>query len=237
MPASKTVAFIFARGGSKGVPRKNLREVGGRSLLARSIDVARQVPRISRVILSTDDPEIAEAGRRFGAEVPFLRPPELATDAAPERLSWRHAVQWVRDHDGPEALDTFISLPVTAPLRKVEDVKRCLDVFGAPPACDIVITMTRARSNPYFNMVRMTAEGLVTLAIADGAKPVRRQDAPKVFDMTCVAYVTTPDHIMTSDGVFDGRVKGVEVDEISAIDIDTEFDLKLAEMFAREYGL
>lgn len=236
MSASKIVAFIFARGGSKGVPRKNC-EIGGRSLLARSIDVARQVPSISRVILSTDDPEIAAVGRRLGAEVPFLRPSDLATDAAPERLSWRHAVQWVRDHYGPDSFETFVSLPVTAPLRKTEDVERCLDAFKAPPACDIVITMTRARSNPYFNMVRMTADGLVTLAITDGAKPVRRQDAPKVFDMTCVAYVTTPNHIMTTDGLFDGRVKGVEVDEISAIDIDTEFDLKLAEMFAREYGL
>ena len=237
MSASTTIAFIFARGGSKGVPRKTLREVGGRSLLARSIDVARQVPRISRIILSTDDPEIAEVGRRFGAEVPFLRPPELATDTSPERLSWRHAVQWVRNHDGPKAFDTFVSLPVTAPLRKAEDVERCLNAFKTLPACDIVITMTRARSNPYFNMVRMTSEGLVTLAITDGTKPVRRQDAPKILDMTCVAYVTTPDHIMTSDGVFDGRVKGVEVDEISAIDIDTEFDLRLAEMFARERGI
>lgn len=230
----KTIAFIFARGGSKGVPRKNLRSVNGVPLLQRAIDVARQIPQISHVILSTDDPEIAASGKRFGANVPFLRPADLAADTSPERLAWRHAVQWVRDHDGP--FDRFVSLPVTAPLRKADDVQRCLDAFTAPPDCDMVVTITEASSNPYFNMVRPTPDGLVQIALQDGGKPMRRQDAPHLKDLTCVAYVTTPDHIMAADGVFDGRVKGVEVDKISAIDIDTEFDLKLAEMFARETG-
>lgn len=230
----KIVAFIFARGGSKGVPRKNLREVGGRPLLARSIEVAQRVPRISRIILSTDDPEMAEAGRRFGAEVPFMRPAALASDQAREWDAWRHAVNWVREHDGPDAIDIFISLPATAPLRKPSDIERCLDAYLEPPQADMVITMTEARRNPYFNMLRPTPDGLVTLAATDSAKPFRRQDAPKVYDMACVAYVTSPEHIFRSEGVFDGRIKGLEVDGVSAIDIDTEFDLKLADMLARE---
>lgn len=237
MVSLKTIAFIFARGGSKGVHRKNLREIGGRSLLARSIDVARQVPRISRVIISTDDLEIAEAGKRLGAEVPFMRPQHLATDTAPERLAWRHAVQWVRENEGPDAIDVFLSLPVTAPLRRASDVERCLDALQSSPDCDIVVTTTAARRNPYFNMVRETPEGLLTLAINDAGKPVRRQDAPTILDLTCVAYVTTPGHIMSKDSIFDGRVKGVQVDEVSAIDIDTEFDLTIAEMFARNRDL
>jgi CMP-N-acetylneuraminic acid synthetase len=237
MPSLKTIAFIFARGGSKGVHRKNLREVAGRSLLARSIDIAHQIPRISRIIISTDDFEIAEAGRRLGAEVPFMRPEHLATDTAPERLAWRHAVQWVRENDGPNAIDVFLSLPTTAPLRRASDVERCLDALRSPPDCDIVVTTTSARRNPYFNMVRETPEGLVTLAIHDAGKPVRRQDAPTILDLTCVAYVTTPDHILSKDSIFDGRVKGVQVDEVSAIDIDTEFDLSIAETFARERNL
>ena len=206
-------------------------------MLARSIGVARQVPRISRIILSTDDSEIAEVGRLLGAEVPFMRPSQLASDTAPERLAWRHAIQWVRDHDGPDALDVFVSLPVTAPLRKAADVERCLDALQSPPDCDIVVTTTLARSNPYFNMVRETPDGLLTLAISDGGKPVRRQDAPKILDLTCVAYVTTPEHIMAKDTIFDGKVKGVQVDDVSAIDIDTEFDLNIANMFARERNL
>lgn len=234
MTQPRTIAFIFARGGSKGVPRKNLRSIGEKPLLQRSILVAQAIPQIERVILSTDDQEIAEAGRSFGAEVPFLRPAELASDTAPERLAWRHAVTWVREHLGPFGI--FVSLPVTAPLRKIEDVQRCLDAFAAPPACDVIVSISESATNPYFNMVRHTPEGLIQIAMSDGGKPVRRQDAPRIMNLTPVAYVTTPDHIMAADGLFDGRVKGVEVDRVSAIDIDEEFDLRLAEQFARETG-
>ncbi len=231
---AKTIAFVFARGGSKGLPHKNLRSIAGVPLLKRTIDVARSVPEISRVILSTDSGQIAEAGRQFGAEVPFMRPSRLAADTSPERLAWRHAIKWLRDHEGEDAIDVFVSLPVTAPLRLARDVQRCLDAFHEPPCCDMVVTITEPSSNPYFNMVKFRPDGFLQIAATEGKKPARRQDAPKVKDLSCVAYVTTPDHIMKTDSVFDGRVKGVEVDRISAIDIDTEFDLKLAELFAHE---
>src|SRR5690349_10660690 len=118
------IAFIFARGGSKGIPRKNLRTLGGRPLLAWSIETAAACPEIDRVIVSTDDAEIAEVGRAHGAETPFMRPADLATDTSPEWLSWQHAIRTVRSQSGP--FDLFVSVPTTSPLRRPEDISAAI---------------------------------------------------------------------------------------------------------------
>jgi len=222
------VAFVFARGGSKGLPGKNLRPLGGKPLVARAIEVARASARIDRVVLSTDDARIAEVGRAHGAEVPFLRPAELADDAAPEWLAWRHALDALEAMPGARPVDVFVSLSPTAPLRAVADVDRCIDTFLADD-CDIVITVTPARRNPSFNMVVLEADGGAALA-AQPKQPIhRRQSAPEVFDMTTVAYVARPDFVRTADNIFDGRVRAVVVPPERAVDIDTELDLRFAE--------
>ena len=120
------VGFIFARGGSKGLPGKNIRPFCGKPLIAWSIDHARAVSRIDRVIVSTDSHEIAEVALAAGAEVPFIRPAELAQDNSSEWLAWRHALNFVRQTDGalPEVM---VSIPTTAPLRVPDDIKRCVD--------------------------------------------------------------------------------------------------------------
>lgn len=226
------IAFIFARGGSKGVARKNVRPVGGVPLIGRAVRAALAVPRISRVIVSTDDAEIANVGRTFGAEVPFMRPAELATDQASELDAWRHAISWLRAKNDSDAIDVFVSLPATAPLRTPSDIERCIDALAQPPEADIVVTVTEARRNPYFNMVQIDGAGLARPAIEGPSVPIRRQDAPVLFDMTTVAYVARPNFVMSCQRLFDGRVKAVEVDARSAIDIDTEFDLEVADLLA-----
>lgn len=228
----RIIAFIFARGGSKGVVRKNVRSVGGIPMIGRAIQVAHAVPRITRVVVSTDDPEIADTARRFGAEVPFTRPAELASDKASELDAWRHALSWVRDNDGPDAIDVFLSLPATAPLRTPDDVERAIDALLLSPQTDIVITVTEARRSPYFNMVKIDADGFASLAVSGPDVPVRRQDAPALYDMTTVAYVARPDFVARCERLFDGRVKAIEVDARSAVDIDTEFDLEVADFIA-----
>ena len=110
----KTFAFIFARGGSKGLPGKNLLNLDGMPLLAHSIMIAKDIDKISRIFVSTDSPEIAEVGIRYGAEV-IDRPIELAQDDSPEWMSWLHAINWVEGREG--LFDCFVSLPATAPLR------------------------------------------------------------------------------------------------------------------------
>jgi N-acylneuraminate cytidylyltransferase len=221
--------LVCARGGSKGLPGKNVRPLGGKPLIAWAIESARAVEgnRVERVIVSTDSDEIADAARAAGAEVPFRRPAELARDDSPEWLVWRHALAYLAESDGAPP-DALLVVPPTAPLRSSTDLGKCLDEFARGDA-DVVITVTDAHRNPYFNMVRENADGSVGLVIpADGAVR-RRQDAPPVYDMTTVAYVARPEFVMTKDGLFAGRLRHVHVPVERALDIDTPLDFKIAE--------
>jgi CMP-N-acetylneuraminic acid synthetase len=223
----RAIAFIFARGGSKGLPGKNIRPLAGKPLIAWSIEHARAVPGIARVIVSTDSPEIAATAREYGAEVPFMRPPHLAADDTPEWLAWRHALQFVQAEEG-RLPDAMVSVPATAPLRAPSDIARCLDLFAQGDS-DIVVTMSPAHRSPYFNMVKENADGTVGLIIPPQSAVTRRQDAPAVYDMATVAYVARPAWVLTHNGVFDGRVRAVQVPAARAVDIDTLQDFKLAE--------
>jgi len=222
------VALICARGGSKGLPGKNVRPLGGVPLIAWSIRQAKAVSRIRRVIVSTDSEEISAVARDAGAEVPFMRPAELAQDTSPERAVWRHALEYLKATEGAYP-DVLIVVPATAPLRLPEDLERCLDEFQQGGA-DTVITISEAHRNPYFNMVKTRADGCAELVIppADGSL-TRRQDAPDVYDMTTVAYVTHPEFVMRADTIFSGRVRAVQIPAERAVDIDTLLDFKVAE--------
>lgn len=222
----KTVAFIFARGGSKGLPGKNVLPFCGKPMIAWSIAHAKAVERIERVIVSTDDEAIATVAREHGAETPFLRPAELARDDSPEWLAWRHALIYLHENGGLP--DAMVSVPVTAPLREPTDIERCLDVFETGDA-DVVVTVSEAHRSPYFNMVRQNEDGTVDLIIAPAAKVVRRQDVPAVFDMATVAYVAAPHFVLTREAMFEGRVRAVSVPAERAIDIDTLLDFQIAE--------
>lgn len=214
------IAFIFARGGSKGVPRKNLQMLGDRPLIAHSIRVAQETPGIDRVIVSTDNHEIADVAREWGGEVPFMRPDDLAGDDSSEWLAWQHAIRSV------PPFETFLSIPATSPLRSSRDISAVLETLSAGH-CDVVITTCAAQRSPYFNMVRLES-GYAKIALTPQHPFVRRQDAPKLFDMTTVAYASTPDFILRAGGLFEGRVKAVEVPVERALDIDTQLDLDIA---------
>jgi CMP-N-acetylneuraminic acid synthetase len=228
------VAFIFARGGSKGLPGKNIRSLAGKPLIGWSIEHARAVKRIERVIVSTDSKEIAEVARDFGAEVPFIRPAELASDDSSEWLAWRHALEFLRESEGvlPEAM---LSVPTTAPLRLPIDLENCLDEF-AKGGADMVITVSEAHRNPWFNMVKENQDGTVSLVIAPASGVIRRQDAPAVFDIATVAYVARPQFVMHQLGPFSGSVRAVKVPVERAIDIDTLLDFELAEFLISRRG-
>lgn len=223
----KIVALICARGGSKGLPGKNIRPLASKPLVAWAIDQARAVKRIGRVIVSTDSGDIADVAREFGAEVPFLRPAELAEDNSPEWLVWRHALNFLKESDGAYP-DALIVVPATAPLRAVGDLERCLDEYEKEGA-DMVITVTDAHRSPYFNMVRLQSDGTVGLVIPPEGSISRRQDAPVVYDVTTVAYVAKPEFVMTRVGIFDGRVRHVYIPAERALDIDTLLDFRIAE--------
>ncbi len=220
----KTFCFIFARGGSKGIRKKNIRNLFGKPLIAYSLIMAKDILEIDEVFVSTDSNEIAEVAILYGANI-IKRPANLAEDNSPEWLAWMHAVKWAFEKYGPFA--KFLSLPATAPLRSKEDVKKCLEKFKLKN--DVILTMTEANRNPWFNMVKRNKEGLIELAIQSKEKLFRRQDAPLVYDLTTVAYVLNPNFILENKSIWDGNVHGVYVPKERAIDIDSEYDLKLAE--------
>lgn len=228
----KACGFIFARGGSKGVPRKNVRLLGGVPLIAHAIRVAQACPSLGNVIVSTDDDEIARVAREFGAEVPFMRPDALASDTASEWLAWRHAIDWVNQHRG--LFDAFVSLPTTSPFRSIADVEACIDMLRADPFADMVVTAKRSERSPYFNMVSIKSDGAAELVIQDEKGVSRRQDAPVVYDMTTVAYAARPAFVLKQRGLFDGRVRVVEVPPERALDIDSPFDFRIAEHLAAD---
>jgi N-acylneuraminate cytidylyltransferase len=223
----RIVALICARGGSKGLPGKNIRLLAGRPLIAWAINQARAVKQIGRIIVSTDSEDIARAARDAGAEVPFMRPAELAQDHSPEWLVWRHALTYLKQSEGAYP-DALIVVPATAPLRAVPDLERCLAEYEKGEV-DMVITVTDAHRSPYFNMVRTHDDGSVGLVIPPTSTVVRRQDAPTVYDMTTVAYVAKPEFVMTRNGIFEGKVRSVHVPVERALDIDTPLDFSIAE--------
>jgi CMP-N-acetylneuraminic acid synthetase len=223
----KAIACIFARGGSKGLPGKNIRPLGGKPLIAWSIEHALAVNRIKRVLVSTDSEAIAAVAREYGAEVPFIRPAELAQDNSPEWQAWRHALNYLLETTGalPEIM---VSVPTTAPLRMVLDIENCLNEYEKGDA-DMVITVTEAHRSPYFNMVKTKTDGTVGLVNPPQTTIACRQDAPVVYDMATVCYVANPGFMMTHNAMFEGRVKAVQVPVERAIDIDTLLDFQIAE--------
>lgn len=222
------IGFVFARGGSRGIPRKNLRCLGGKPLIGYSIETAFRSRHIRRVVVSTEDEEIAEVARRFGAETPFMRPPELATDSAPEWLAWQHAVRMMNQESHAEKMDVFVSLPTTAPSRSPRDVDACIDLLASSGA-DAVITVSEARRNPYFNMVELDENQNARIVMSGRTKITRRQDAPRVYDMTTVAYAARPEYILSADNILQGNLRAVVVPPERAVDIDTELDFQFAE--------
>lgn len=226
------VAGIFARGGSKGVPRKNIRLIAGKPLIAYAIEAARQSALIDRVIVSTDDAEIADVARQHGAEVPFMRPDELATDDSPEWLAWQHAIRALHGGDTAPDWDAFVCVPATSPLRTVDDIDACITTLLGSDA-DMTIAVRPAERSPYFNMVTIDDEGYARLVMPPPRGVFRRQDAPAVYDVTTVAYAARPAFVLSATSMFQGRVRAVVVPAERAIDIDTEHDFRVAECLLR----
>lgn len=223
----RTFAFVFARGGSKGLPGKNIKPLAGVPLIAYSVQAAIKHPDIDRVYVSTDSDDIAKVAEHYGATI-IRRPAELATDTASEWKAWKHAIAEVLATGA--SFDKFISLPATSPLRSADDISACLE--SLTDAADVVITVTPSGRSPYFNMVTREPNGEVRIVLGD-KKFTRRQDAPSVYDITTVAYVARPQFILSSNSLFDGTVTSVVVPKERAVDIDDYYDFIFAEALLR----
>ena len=148
----RTFAFIFARGGSKGVPGKNIKEICGKPLIAYPIEIAKEIESIEKIFVSTEDDNIATVAKKFGADI-IPRPINLAQDDSPEWLAWQHAIKWLGERG--DDFEIFISLPTTSPLRNKSDITQCLAFLDEKT--DVVVGVTEAARSPYFNMFNKIA--------------------------------------------------------------------------------
>lgn len=219
------VGLIPARGGSKGVPRKNLRCVAGRPLVALAVTSALACRRLSRVIVSTDDPEIADVAQKAGADVPFLRPARLAQDDTPAVAVARHAVEWLEASG--TTFDAVVILQPTSPLRRAVHIDAAIDRFIETGA-DSVVTVCEAEHNPFW-MQRLEGDRLVPL-LPSGMAAQRRQDLPAVYRLNGAVYVVRRRLLMDDAAIIGPDTRAVVMAQTDSIDIDSDLDLRLAEL-------
>lgn len=222
----RTISTICARGGSVGVPRKNIRDLHGKPLIAWTIEQALAAPSIDAVYVSTEDDEIAAVAAQYGAVVPYRRPPELATSSAAKIPVIRHLVEFLESRG--EQVDRVVDLDPTSPLRTVEDIESAVGLLDAET--DAVITGYPSDKNPYFNMVEEKPDGGYGLVVP--SEVVSRQSAPAVFSMNASIYVW---HRSTLEkGLWDGRTRLYQMPRERSVDIDSELDFKLVDLLMTE---
>jgi CMP-N-acetylneuraminic acid synthetase len=225
---------ICARGGSKGVKDKNIRPLLGKPLIAYTIGQALRWSKARRIIVSTDSARIASIAKKYGATVPFMRPKKLAADDASKLLSVRHALIKC-EKLFKERYDIIVDLDVSSPLRTVRDLDNCLQVF-IKKRPQTLFSVVKAQRNPYFNMVEIKKDGFAKLCKQAPRKIVRRQDAPQVYSMNASIYFFRRDFLLDFKNTlpFSSRSVVYDMDDLSAHDIDSEYDLKFIEFLLKE---
>ncbi len=225
------LGHIGVRAGSKGVPGKNFRMIGGRRLIDWSLDQLLAHPQVDAVVVSTDSPEVYDHAIAKGTLAIGLRPDHLATDTSGKWGVWQHALAAAEALAGP--VEAFLDLDATAPLREAEDIGGALALFRAERP-DMVMSCCEARKNPYFNLVEPDATGALHVSKPLPGGVVARQQAPVVYEHAASTYVVAPDYLRRAASLFEGRVIPFLMPPERCVDIDTEFDFRLVEWLLKE---
>lgn len=215
-----TLAIIPTRGGSKAISQKNIMRLAGKPVIAHTIGEARKARVLDQLIVSTDDYQIAEVAKRYGAEVPFIRPVELATDDSPTILTLQHGVRYLEENEGQKA-DVIVVLQPTSPLRRAEHIDAAVQKL-LDTGADSVVSVCLAKHSPYW-MKRLEGDRVFPSL----------PDAP-VYRLNGAVYVTRRDVLMEQGRVLGEDTRAIVMDWESSIDVDTMLDLKLAELILRE---
>jgi CMP-N-acetylneuraminic acid synthetase len=227
---------ICARGGSTGVPAKNLHELGGIPLVGRAVRDALEWRREADVVVSSDDAAIRAAGERYGAVAPFDRPASLADDDAAKLPVIKHALREMEERR-ELTYDYIIDIDATVPLRQPADIERCFQTVREDPDATNAYTVCPARKNPYFNMVEVNGQGYAQLVAESEVPVVRRQDAPSVYEMNAAVYVFEREFLVATDTVHGPRTRISVMPPERSVDIDTPWDLQLVEfLYSRQEG-
>lgn len=230
------LAVIPARGGSKGIPRKNLVDVAGLPLIAHSIRHARACPAVDRVIVSSEDAEILSVAREYDAETPFVRPAELAADETLDLPVFAHALEWLKEQEGysPELV---MHLRPTAPLRRSDWMFEAIERLRSRPDADSLRSVSFVHQHPY-RMFEQSDDGLLVPLLHDaGPHPylLRRQNLPPVWYYNCVIDITRPTTIFEQNSMTGNRMLAYELPADECFDIDSGRDLEIVRLFAERF--
>lgn len=234
----KNLCTIGARGGSEGLPEKNLKIFCGKPLIVWSIEQALETPEINSVIVSTDSPNIAEVAISAGANVPFLRPENLSSSEVGKFQVWQHVLEYCSKNNNIE-YEYLVDLDCTNPLRDSSDISAAIALYNkrASDGVDAVFSVCPARKNPYFNLVEPNKNGSLRISKETPGNVVRRQDSPLVFEHVASIYVLSPEYLRTANHLLDGNVIGYNIGVEKSLDIDSEFDFQLVEfLFKKNRG-
>lgn len=231
----KTLCVIGARGGSQGLPGKNIKILLGRPLISWTIQQALQTPEIDRVVVSTDSAVIANVARLAGAEVPFIRPDRISGSEVGKFDVWKHALDSCEEYY-EEKYGVYVDLDCTNPLRDCHDISNVINQLkeGIDRGVDAVFTVCDARKNPYFNMVEPDKEGALRMSKTLGPTVIRRQDAPIVYEHVASIYAMMPEYIRTKDHLLSGHAEGYNIGFEKSLDVDSEFDFELVEYLMKK---
>ena len=228
----RTLVIIPARGGSKGIPRKNIKPFDGKPLIYYTIDCARAICQDIDICVSTDDDEIIQVVENYGLKVPFKRPEELATDTAGTYEVLLHALDFY-EKKGVH-YDVVVLLQNTSPFRTPQQVKEALSLYR--DSVDMVVSVKECAANPYYCVFEENQEGFLHICKGEG-DIFRRQDAPKVYEYNGAIYVMKAEVLKTTHmHKMQKRIKYV-MDDLSSFDLDTMWDWKMAEMIKKEKTL
>lgn len=222
--------IIPARGGSKGIPYKNIKLLNGKPLICYSIDIARQYTTDDNICVTTDDKEIISVVEQYGLKVPFVRPAELATDTASSNDVLVHALNFYESQG--RQVDVIILLQPTSPFRKVSFVKEAVELYNED--LDMVVSVKETSANPYYNCFEEDKNGFLSISKSIGHPITRRQDAPKVWEYNGSIYVINPTSLKDNGMQHFTRVKKYPMSELYSVDIDCPFDWKVAELLLNE---
>lgn len=227
---SGTLAVVPARGGSRGVPGKNLFPVGGRPLIAWTLECARRARSIERVVVSTDSPEIASVAERCGVEVPFQRPPELARDDTPGIAPLLHTLRWLEENEG--TLPSWVvCLQPTSPLRTPADVDAAVELAEREGA-DAVVSVSPAPAHPFW-MRRIEEDGRLVDLLPGAPTPARRQELSPTYALNGAIYVARREFLLEHESFEAGRTLAYVMPPERSIDIDSAWDLQQADWCLR----
>ncbi len=227
----EVVGLITARGGSKGIPRKNIRQLAGKPLVAWTIEAARQSRLLSRVIMSTEDDEIAQTAREWGADVPFMRPAELAADDSAHISVVRHAADWLERHDG-RAPEFLMVLQPPTPFRTAADIDGAIELANEKDA-DAVVSVVEAQHHPYLTRRMTEAGSLVEFVPCDIEYP-RRQDLPPAYALNGAIYLIRCSRLPEVKTLVPQGSYGFTMPAERSLDIDTPWDFHLAELILKD---